>query len=103
MKERVMGVNQPRQVGYGLSQALPEIFPAPIVSVRAPTTNDFAQIGQTWINKSTNDFYVLTSVVGGVANWLTPPGGAGTFTSVTATTGDITADLGDIVTLAGNI
>jgi hypothetical protein len=98
-----MGVSQPFNVAYGLSQSLLNVFPQPIVSKRSPTIADKAQIGQTWVNESSNDIFFLTSIVNNEANWLTPPGGSGSFTSLTATTGNITATLGNIVASAGSI
>jgi hypothetical protein len=76
-------------VGYGLSQALPNIFPSPIVAKRSPTTNDTKYfIGQVWIYSATNSPYILTSVVSNSATWLLleAGGGAGNFASVTSAT-----------------
>ena len=82
-----MANGQPVNVDYGFSQALNAVFPAPIISNRAPTTADRAPLGQVWIKKSTNDFYVLTSIVNNLANWTTNTNGSGIFTSITVTTG----------------
>ena len=46
----------------GLSQA-------PIVSNRAPTANDKAEIGRLWIRKDTNKVYALTSISAGSSTW----------------------------------
>jgi hypothetical protein len=99
-----MGVNRTYpNVGYGLSDALLKVFQGPIVSTRNPTANDTAQFGTIWVNKSAKSFYVLTSVVAGNSTWTAPASGAGVFTSVEATTGNITADVGNIVATAGNL
>lgn len=90
-------------VAYGLSQPLLNVFPFPIVSTRNPTSKDRAQLGTVWVNKSTNDYFVLTSVAANVSTWSSVSNGAGIFTSLEATTGNITADLGNIVATAGNV
>jgi hypothetical protein len=92
-------------VGYGLSEALPVIPPAPIVSQRTPTTADKAPIGQEWVYVPSNAVYILTSIVSNSATWvlLGAAGGSGVFSSVTATTGNITATLGSIVSSAGSL
>ncbi len=82
-----MGVNNRQNIAYCLNQPLSNIFSAPIVSNRAPTTADKAPIGQVWVNKSTNTPYMLTSIVANSANWLQleSGGGAGVFTSLVVT------------------
>ena len=57
------------KVAYGKSQGLIDIFNAPIVSLRSPTTNDKGSIGQLWVNKTTNQVWMLTSFLGGLAIW----------------------------------
>jgi len=53
-----------RKVGYGLTEALPNLAPFPIVAKRVPTTADKGYaIGQLWIVPSTNSAYVLVSIV----------------------------------------
>lgn len=76
-----------KQSAYGLSQALIGVTPAPIVQTRNPTTSDFAEIGQAWINKSTAGYYVLAKISANSATWAS---GATSATSFT-TTGAITA------------
>lgn len=99
-----MATNAPYiDVAYGLTQPLLNVFPFPIVSTRNPTTADRAQLGTVWVNKSTNDYFVLTSVVANVSIWSSVSNGAGIFTSLEATTGNITADLGNIVATAGSV
>ena len=85
-----MSANQYNNQGYSITQPLTSIFIPPIVSNRAPTTADKAPIGAVWVNKSTNTYYVETSVVGNVATWVSNGGGgAGTFSSLTVTLGPI--------------
>jgi len=76
------------QTAYGLSQALINVFPVPIVSPSAnPTTSNHAQIGTVWINKGSNSAFILTSIVNNSANWLNLTGGAGVFSSLTVNPG----------------
>lgn len=93
-----------QNVGYGLTNALPTIFQPPIVAKRAPTTADLADIGATWIYPAVNTSWTLTSIVAGAATWVDNggSGGTGVFASVEATTGNITADLGNFVATAGS-
>lgn len=104
-----------RNSAYGLSEALINVFPAPIISQRAPTTSDKAQLGTVWVDKPNNDAYVITSIVNNSANWTPIGGGAGDFTNIVATgtilaggsigstTGNVTAALGNISALTGNV
>lgn len=95
----------PLIVGYGLSQALPNIFPSPIAAKRIPTVNDIKyQLGQIWIVPATNVAYILTSVVGGIATWvlLETGGGAGAFTTLTSTGATTLATTGASTNTFGN-
>jgi hypothetical protein len=104
------------EVAYGLSSALINTPSLPIVSVRSPTAQDKAPIGQEWVNKLTNQIYFLTSIVNNASTWVLVEvgGGAGVFNSVTSATfvtagttitagTGITSTLGDITASAGNI
>ncbi len=83
-----MSSTQFTQTAYGLSQALINVFPVPIVSPAAnPTPSNHAQIGTIWINKSANSAFILTSIVNNAANWQTLTGGSGIFTSLTVNPG----------------
>ena len=95
--------NLNRGVAYGLSDSLLNVFPAPIASTRNPSNNDRAQLGTVWVNKSTNDFFILTSVTANVSTWSSSSNGSGIFSDLEATTGDITADLGNLVATAGSV
>lgn len=74
---------------YGFPTPLSPAALVPIVSKRAPTTTDYAAIGQTWIFTTSNAAYILTSIVSNVANWLQIEGAGtiGTFTSLVVTPG----------------
>jgi hypothetical protein len=86
-----------------LNQPLSEIGQQPIISERAPTGNDKAELGTIWVDKPNNAFYVLTSIVANAANWEGAGGGAGDFTSLTVNPGNITATAGDIIATAGDL
>lgn len=85
------------KVAYGLSEPLPVVAPAPIVAKRAPTTSDFAPIGQLWIEPvnssgaAVNSAWILTSIISNSATWqlIEYAGGAGVFSSLTVTPGPI--------------
>lgn len=88
-------------VDYGLTNALQTVFPVPIVSNRAPTTADKAQIGMLWVQPvntsgvAQNAVWVLTSIISNVANWANLSGGSASFNNIalpytTATVGRIT-------------
>jgi hypothetical protein len=64
-----MSTNYRSQVAYGLSQALIQEPPSPIIAQRAPTTSDKAAYGTIWVNQVTNTSYVLTSIESNISNW----------------------------------
>lgn len=72
---------------YGFPQPLSNQAYPPIVSLRTPTTTDFASLGTLWIYKTGNQAYVITSIVSNSATWLLleSSGGAGAFTTLTST------------------
>jgi hypothetical protein len=74
-------------VGYGLTDALPSIFPPPIVANRAPGTTDMAQIGTIWVFPSSNGVWILSSIVANVATWSDVAGAGGAFTTLTVNPG----------------
>jgi hypothetical protein len=82
-----MGTINTNNTAYGLSQALLNVFPQPIIAHRAPTVNDKAQLGTVWINEPANTAAILTSIVNNAANWENVTGGAGVFGSLTVTPG----------------
>jgi hypothetical protein len=81
-----------RSTGYGLSDALPNIFPAPVVSKRVPQNSDTGyQLGQEWIVPSVPSAYILVKVAAGVATWqlIEASGSAGNFSSLNVTPGPV--------------
>lgn len=92
--------NLRRNIAYGLSDPLLNVFPAPIVSDRSPTGNDKAQIGQTWVNSATDQVYTLSSIVNNVANWAVSAVGGGGLTTANADVGAATT-IADAMTFAG--
>jgi len=83
-------------MAYGIGDALIPLAPLPIIANRDPSTNDIAQLGTTWVNKLTGAVWILSKVATNSANWVTSPtsGGAGSFTSLTVTSGSLTIDPG---------
>ena len=72
------------QQGYGIGNALQNLSPFSIIANRVPTQQDKARIGTFWIYTGANNVYVLSSVTGGLSNWLTlSNAGAGVFISLT--------------------
>jgi len=72
---------------------------APIVlSTSDPTSSDYLYpIGQTWVNTSSTDYFVLVNVTGTTANWDLISTGSGTFVTVTPDSG------GAVSPTAGNL
>ncbi len=80
------------KVGYGLSEALPNLAPRPIQAKRAPVASDTGYLpGTLWVNLLTSSVYVLASIAAGVATWqlLQVGGGAGVFASLVVTPGPV--------------
>lgn len=71
---------------YGLNQPLVGVVGAPIVSRRAPTTADKAQLGQMWINTASGIVYFLGSVVGTTYTWFTGATVAASYAAATFVT-----------------
>lgn len=91
---------------YGLSQALMDVMPAPIIAKRNPTTSDKARLGQQWLNTSTQGYYICAKVAANSATWVPATAGAADYvaagtvvsgttmtcgTGLTVTTGGITS------------
>lgn len=91
-------------VVYGIDQSIVQLPPHPIVANRAPTTSDKAQLGQFWVDTTTDTVYCLCSMTANVSNWTTSPAsGSGSFTSATINPGDLTVTAGDIIVTAGDL
>jgi hypothetical protein len=97
-----MSVNNTRKnVAYGLSDALLNVFPAPIISNRTPTANDKADLGQIWVDTLVNDVFVLSSIVANAAHWSSITGD-GTITTITTDAGNAVPAAG-IIDIAGGL
>lgn len=92
------------QYVYGIGDNLLQLPPAPIVARRDPTTSDFGQPGQVWVNTDDQTIWMLGGIGANSATWQTSPAsGVGIFTSVQVTPGDLDVDLGDATIAAGNL
>jgi hypothetical protein len=78
-----MSTAQNLESAYGLTQALINVFPYPILSKRAPTASDKAQLGTLWVNSASNAVYILASIKANIATWIDVNGGSGSFTNLT--------------------
>lgn len=77
------------RVAYGLTEALSDMAPRPIVSTTNPTVADRGSIGQTWINRSTGAVFTLSNISANQSAWSTQPillPGTATAASPTAAT-----------------
>jgi hypothetical protein len=69
-----------------------------IKTTGAPSSaNIYNKLGTIAVDNAAATAYMLVSKSGGVATWIDLGGGSGSFTSLTATTGNITATLGNVV------
>lgn len=82
-----MSFTPPSGPSYGLKSAYVFAGYQPIVSQRAPTANDRAALGQTWVDVPNQDSYTLVAIVANAAVWMNTAGGAGVFTSLTVNPG----------------
>jgi hypothetical protein len=65
-----MAKNSRNAYGFGQGGPLPALTPTPVISTRAAVASDINfEIGTHWINTSTDDVWVLTSIIAGNANW----------------------------------
>lgn len=93
-----MAVNRSgANVGYGLSNALQNLAPQPIISQRDPGVNDKAELGSLWINPADQSCWAAVNAAAGQTNWLSLGGGAAVFDSLAvngnaAITGDLIVD-----------
>ena len=76
---------QARQVVAGVTQPFQELFPEPIITTRAPTSADQGEIGQIWVNTSSNTFYALTSISSGSSTWTGLAAAGATITDLDVT------------------
>lgn len=89
-----MAINRKRaDVGYGLTNPLQTLAPEPIVAQRAPTTQDFALPGTTWLDQSAGqDIYILLQVAANSATWknVSAAGGGGVTSIIGGTNINVT-------------
>ena len=86
---------------YGFPQSLSRVFPPPVISQRNPTTSDFKYpIGQTWVNETGENAYILVEVSGNSATWSLMASESGTIERITTGSGVVTP-VADNVNLFG--
>lgn len=86
----------------GLENPLQSVFPQPVISSRTPTTSDKKYpLGQTWVNKSSDQAWTLTSVSSGSATWSLSSPGASDVDTLTGDAGGAISPAGGNITLAG--
>lgn len=55
---------------YGIGKPFQDVFPVPVLSARAPLATDKNfDIGQVWVDTSSNNIYMLAASAGGSASW----------------------------------
>jgi len=92
-----------RQPASGLNQPFQDIFPAPVVAARAPTSGDTRyEVGQQWVDTSSDQIYGLAKVASGAATWsILGPGASDVDTLTGDTGGALSPTLGNINILGG--
>jgi hypothetical protein len=96
-----MSVNQRNPTAYGFSQPLVDVSGKTIISKRAPTARDKAQIATLWINTTDQSVYIITSIIDNVANWELLSTAGGTVTDLVADDLGLAAPIGGIVGVLG--
>lgn len=87
---------------YGFPGPLSNLFPAPLIMNRAPTTSDQAELGQVWVDTSSSTIYQLAALAAGVATWTTAPAsGATVLASLQVTPGNLEVSIGNLSVLVG--
>lgn len=84
---------------YGLSQALMDVMPAPIIAKRNPTTSDKARLGQQWLNTATQGYYICAKVAANSATWVPATASANSYTAATTVTSGTTMTCGTGLTV----
>lgn len=95
-----MAINN-NTLAYALNQPTLFVPLPPIVSNRDPVGTDKYEIGQTWVNKTTNRYFVETSFAAGLAVWQIVTAGVGTIDQVTSNAGVVTPLAGNINAVGG--
>jgi hypothetical protein len=84
------------KVAYGQNQP-GYVLPQPtIVANRSPGTDDLTEVGTTWLNSVTQQYYFLGAITAGIANWVLLAASTGALDS-------LTGDTGTAIPVAGNI
>ena len=64
------GINRTvTDVGYGFTNALPNLAQAPIQVARDPNSNDLATAGTLWVNTATNSVAISAGSFAGLGLW----------------------------------
>lgn len=86
---------KPRRKAYSIGSPLANMAPIAIESNRAPKSSDKGErVGQLWIDKSSNIYYVLTSVTNGSSQWTT--------TDINSSSGDVAISTTGSVSIASS-
>lgn len=99
-----MAVDTRKNEVYSLNQPLLGVPNTPVLSKRAPTTTDKAQLGQMWINTATGVIYFLGRVSGATYTWFTGATTAASYasasfvTAATSMTAGTTIEAGTTIT-----
>lgn len=97
-----MAKNSRDAYALGLGGPIAALYPTPIIATRVPATTDTGyEIGTTWINTSTNQAWILTSVSAGSATWAISSPGSSDVDTLTGDAGGAISPAGGNITLAG--
>lgn len=88
------------EFGMAANGGFIQLAPLPIIAKRNPQTNDFAQLGQLWVNQISNTVFILVGNTGGIANWVSS---SQLLTSLTLNPGNLIVTAGNITATAGNL
>jgi len=100
-----MSVYKKNKRAYGIVSPFVDVFNFPIVSKRAPTTRDTAEVGSIWVYQNdagTDDVFILSRVSAGTSTWVSAGGGDPVFDSLEVEN-DVTINSGDLIVTAGGI
>lgn len=87
---------------YGIQRPLEDVFPVPVIALRAPLTTDMNyDLGQLWVYKTTGAIYGLANVASGSATWSLLGPGASDVDTLTGDSGGAISPVGGNITLAG--
>ena len=98
-----MALNRKNNVSYGLSQALIDVSPAPIVSMRNPHATDSAPLGQMWINRTTGIAFILTAISANSYTWYATAQVAASYTAAGELVAGTSLSVGTTATIGGEL